>query len=110
MLAHFQVIDDFVQLAKDRNISIISQEIFDHDPISRVENLKVGVILFFFFLFPGTSGSISMKLGMKHQRFKLIIFRSNDNPVLILTHFTARSNFAHSAFILENVIMVDTLF
>ena len=29
-------------------------------------------------LFPGISGSISMKLGMKHQRFKLIIFCSND--------------------------------
>ena len=50
-----------------------------------------------------------MKLGMKHQRFKLIIFCSNDNPVLILTHFTARSNFATSAFIWENVIMMDTL-
>ena len=29
-------------------------------------------------LFPGISGSSSMKLGMKHQRFKLIIFCSND--------------------------------
>ena len=60
-------------------------------------------------LFPGTSGSIFMKLGMKHQRFKLILFFSNDNPVLILTYFTARSNFATSAFIWENVIMMDTL-
>ena len=50
-----------------------------------------------------------MKLGMKHQRFKLIIFCSNDNPVLILTYFTARSNFATSAFIWENVTMMDTL-
>ena len=49
-------------------------------------------------LFPGTSGSVSMKLGMKHQRFKLIMLCSNDNPVLILTYFTARSNFATSAF------------
>ena len=60
-------------------------------------------------LFPGTSGSISMKLVMKHQRFKLIIFYSNDNPVLILTFLTARSNFATSAFIWEHVIMMDTL-
>ena len=30
-----------------------------------------------------------MKLGMKHERFKPIIFCSNDNPVLILTLFTA---------------------
>ena len=50
-----------------------------------------------------------MKLGMKHQSFKLIIFCSNDNPVLILTYFTARSNFATSAFIWENVAMMDTL-
>ena len=45
---------------------------------------------------------------MKHQ-IKLIIFCSNDNPVLILTHFTARSNFATSAFIRENEIMMDTI-
>ena len=37
-------------------------------------------------LFQGTSGSISMKLGMKHQRFKLFICCSNDNPVLILAY------------------------
>ena len=50
-----------------------------------------------------------MKLCMKHQKFKLIIFCSNDNPVLILTYFTARSNFATSAFIWKNVTMMDTL-
>ena len=46
---------------------------------------------------------------MKHQRFKLIIFCSNDIPVLILTYFTAMSNFATSVFILENNTMMDTL-
>ena len=35
------MIDDFVKTAKEENISIISQEIFEHDPASRVENLKV---------------------------------------------------------------------
>ena len=51
-----------------------------------------------------------MKLGMKQQRFKLIIFCSNYNPVLTLTYFTARSNCATSAFIYgENETMVDTL-
>ena len=60
-------------------------------------------------LFPGTSVSISIKLGMKHQRFKLITFCSNDNPVLILTYFSARSNFATLAFIWENVTVMDTL-
>ena len=70
-------------------------------PIYGINTLKI--------LFPGTSGSISMKHGMKHQRFKLILFCSNDNPVLILTYFTARSNFATSAFIWENVTMMDTL-
>ena len=59
----------------------------------------------------GTSGSIPMKLGMKHQRFKLIIFCSKDNHVFtyVLTYFTARSNFATSAFIWENVTVMDTL-
>ena len=41
--------------------------------------------------------------------FALFIFCSNDNPVLILTHFTARSNFATSAFVWESVIMMDNL-
>ena len=45
---------------------------------------------------------------MKHQRLKLIIFCSNDNPVFILTYFTARSNFATSAFILKIVTMMET--
>ena len=48
-----------------------------------------------------------MKLGMKHQRFKLVIFYSNDKSVMILTYFTA--TFATSAFIWENVTMMDTL-
>ena len=52
---------------------------------------------------------VSMKLGMKHQRFKLIIFCSNDKPVLILTYFTARSNFETLVFIWENMTMIDTL-
>ena len=37
----FQVIDDFVHSVKGTDISIISQEIFQHDPLTRVENLKV---------------------------------------------------------------------
>ena len=50
-----------------------------------------------------------MKLCMKHQKFKLIIFCSNDNLVLILTYFTAMSTFALSAFIWENVTIMKTL-
>ena len=46
--------------------------------------------------------------GMKHHRFKLIIFCPNDNRVT-LTYFTARSNFATSAFIWESETMMDTL-
>ena len=33
--------DDFVQSTEGTNITIISQEIFQHDPEKRVENLKV---------------------------------------------------------------------
>ena len=70
-------------------------------PVYGINTLKI--------LFSGTRGSISMELGMKHQRFKLIKFCSNDNLLSILTYFTARSNFATSAFIWENVTMMDTL-
>ena len=44
--------------------------------------------------FPGISRPILKKLGLKHQRLKLIIFCSNDNPGLTLTYFSAWSNFA----------------
>ena len=46
---------------------------------------------------------------MKYQRFKLILFCSNDNHALFLTYFTARSNFVSSASIWENVTIIDTL-
>ena len=36
-----QVIDDFVKRVNGTEIAIISQEIFQHDPYTRVENLKV---------------------------------------------------------------------
>ena len=36
-----------------------------------------------------------------------LVFCSNDNHVLRLTYFTARSNFATRAFIWENVTMMD---
>ena len=54
-------------------------------PIYDINPLKI--------FFPGTSGTILMKLGTKHRRLKLIIFCSNDNPGLTLIYFTAWSNF-----------------
>ena len=38
---------------------------------------------------------------MKHQRFKLIMFYLNHNPVLILAYFTAMSNFEILLFLNE---------
>ena len=52
---------------------------------------------------------VNLKPGMKHQRFKLIIFCLNDKTVLILTYFTARSNCATLAFKWLTVTMIDTL-
>ena len=40
-----QVIDDFVKSIKGTDISIISQEIFENDPLTRLENLKVQLSL-----------------------------------------------------------------
>ena len=58
---------------------------------------------------PGTSWPISKKLGMKQWRLEPIIFCSNDNPVLTLTYFMARSNFATQTFIWENMTMIGSL-
>ena len=44
-------------------------------------------------IFFGTSGQISVKLGMLHRGRLPILVYSNDDPVLTLTHFIARSNF-----------------
>ena len=44
--------------------------------------------------FPGTTGAIAMKLCMKYQRPKAFIICANHDPGLILTYFTAWSNFA----------------
>ena len=43
--------------------------------------------------FPGTTGQISIKLCMKHQRLKPFIICANYDPRLSLTYFMARSNF-----------------
>ena len=48
--------------------------------------------------FPGASGLILTKFGMKHHILKSVIFCSIDNPGLTLTYFTARSNFITKAF------------
>ena len=39
------MIDDFVQSVQGTDITIISQEIFQHDPTARVENLKASTCL-----------------------------------------------------------------
>ena len=41
----------------------------------------------------GTSGPISMKLGMQHWELHTIIGCSNDDLWLTFTYFTTRSNF-----------------
>ena len=46
----FQVIDDFVKSVKETDITIISQEIFQHDPATRVENLKVRCYALLYYL------------------------------------------------------------
>ena len=59
--------------------------------------------------FLGTSKLILMKLGMKHQRLKSILFCSMDNLGLTLTNFRARSNFSTFASLWENVTIMDSL-
>ena len=59
--------------------------------------------------FRGTTGPIWMKLCMTHQRRKPFIVCPNYYSGLTLTYFSARSNFATWAFILENETMMDSL-
>ena len=59
------------------------------------------------FLFSGTGGPISTKLGMYHWEFLPIIVCSNDDHEVTLTYFTARSNLVNSAFLWETVKTVD---
>ena len=56
--------------------------------------------------FPGTTGPILMSLCMKHHGPKPFIFCSYYDPGFT---FTASSNFATSAFIWENVTIMDSL-
>ena len=44
-------------------------------------------------IFSRSSGPILTKLGMTHRVLLLITVCSNDDPGLIFTYFTARSNF-----------------
>ena len=48
--------------------------------------------------FPGTSGPISTKLGMKHQRLKLTLSCSNDNPWVELDIFYSKVKFCNLGF------------
>ena len=55
-------------------------------PIYRKNTLKS--------FYPGTSGPISRKLSMKHQKLRPIIVCSNDDPGLSLTYFFCKVDFA----------------
>ena len=50
-------------------------------------------------IFSGTSGLISMKLGMKYRRLKYYKVYINHDPVMTLTYFTARSTKVTNAFV-----------
>ena len=58
----------------------------DAMPICKKQTSKISIL--------GTTRPIFMKLCMKHDRPKPIIFCSNYNPWFTLTFFMARSNFA----------------
>ena len=76
-------------------------KIYNHDaghmtkmaaiPIYGISPLKV--------FLTGTSGPILANFGTQYRILKLIIFCSNDNPVLTLTYFIVWSNLSTKAFI-----------
>ena len=50
---------------------------------------------------------MTLKIGMKHRVFKYYQIYSNDDPVMILTYFTARSNLIPYAFVWEKGKTMD---
>ena len=58
-------------------------------------------------IFSGTGWPISTKLGMCHRPLQPIIICSNDDPLVTLTYFTARSNLVTYAFLWKKVKTVD---
>ena len=82
------------------SFQIKGNEYFEHDAghLTKMADMPIyGKTIFF----PGTSGLISTKSCMKHQRPKPIIFCSNDNHGLTMTYLMGRSNFATYVFIWE---------
>ena len=50
---------------------------------------------------------MALKLGMKHRVLEYYQVCSNDDPVLTLTYFTARSNLVPYAFVWEKGKAID---
>ena len=57
--------------------------------------------------FSGTKRPMTLNLGMHHQVLEYYQVCSNDDPGLILTYFTARSNLVPYAFVWEKGKTVD---
>ena len=58
-------------------------------------------------IFSGTKRPISLKLGMQHRVLEYYQVCSNDDPGLVLTYFTARSNLVPYAFVWEKGKTMD---
>ena len=57
--------------------------------------------------FSGTKRPITLKLSVHHRVLKYYQICSNDDPVLTLTYFTARSNLVPYAFVWEKGKTMD---
>ena len=57
--------------------------------------------------FSGTKRLMTLKVCMQHRVLEYYQVCSNDDPGLTLTHFTARSNLVHYAFVWEKVKTMD---
>ena len=65
------------------------------------------MIKFLKIVFSGTKRPKTLKLGMQHQVLKYYQICSNDDHVLTLTYFTARSNLVPYAFVWEKGKTMD---
>ena len=71
-------------------------KIYQHDAgqMTKMAAMPIYGKIPFKMFYPGSSGTISTKLGIKHQGLQPIIVCPNYYPGLTVTYFLARSNFA----------------
>ena len=76
---------------------------WSHDHMAAMSIYGKNIKIFF----SGTKRPMTLTLGMRHRVLEYYQVCSNDDPVLILTYFMARSNLVPYAFVWEKCKAMD---